>query len=297
MTRPASSAQISCKECVCTIPRRDPDTLPKKAAEPCIAQGSCRPSFATAWPLARLDRSTFGNSVLLSTTVISNLRESSVSLKYGLNAALQKFLYCGCIDANIYHMSERLSIIVVEPDHERALMIVDSLREAGDNDIHVIAEVSGLSRRISERHPDVVIVDVTNPTRDMIEELTLATSPLERPVAMFVDQSDDGLTKAAIEAGVSAYVVDDLRPDRLRPVIAAAIARFNVFRRMRDELSETKRALEERKVIDRAKGLLMKARGIEEDAAYAILRKAAMDQGKRISEVASAIVTAAELLS
>lgn len=176
-------------------------------------------------------------------------------------------------------------------------MIVDSLRDAGDNDIHVISEVSGLARRISERQPDVVIVDITNPTRDVIEELSLAASPLERPVAMFVDQSDDGLTKAAIEAGVSAYVVDDLRPDRLRPVMSAAIARFNVFRRMRDELTETKRALEERKVIDRAKGLLMKARGIDEDAAYAILRKAAMDQGKRISDVAAAIVTAAELLS
>jgi len=191
----------------------------------------------------------------------------------------------------------RLSIVVVEPDRDRALMIVDSLGEAGENDIHVISEVSGLARSLSQRNPDVVIVDVANPTRDVIEELTLASSPLERPVAVFVDESDDSLTEAAIEAGVSAYVVDNLRPDRLRPVMAAAIARFNVFRRMRDELSETKRALEERKVTDRAKGLLMKARGIDEDAAYAILRKAAMDQGKRISEVAAAIVTAAELLS
>lgn len=194
-------------------------------------------------------------------------------------------------------MSSKLSIIVVEPDRERALMIVDSLREAGDNDIHVISEVSGLARRISERTPDVVIVDLTSPTRDMIEELTLATSPLDRPVAMFVDQSDDSMTKAAIEAGVSAYVVDDLRPERLRPVMAAAITRFNMFRRMRDELAETKRALEERKVIDRAKGLLMKARGIDEDEAYALLRKSAMDKGKRVSEVAASLVTAMDLLS
>ena len=194
-------------------------------------------------------------------------------------------------------MSNKLSIIVVEPDRDRALMIVDSLREAGDNEIHVISEASSLARRISEHAPDVVIVDLTNPTRDVIEELTLATSPLDRPVAMFVDQSDDSLTKAAIEAGVSAYVVDDLRPERLRPVMAAAISRFNVFRRMRDELDETKRALEERKVIDRAKGLLMKARGIDEDEAYALLRKSAMDQGKRISDVAASLVTAMDLLS
>ena len=194
-------------------------------------------------------------------------------------------------------MTKPLSIIVVEPDRDRALMIVDSLREAGDNDIHVIAEVSSLARRISERQPDIVIVDIASPTRDMIEELTLATAPLDRPVAMFVDRSDDNLTKAAIEAGVSAYVVDNLRPERLTPVIVAAIARFNMFRRMRDELAETKRALEERKLIDRAKGLLMKARGIGEDEAYALLRKTAMDKGKKISDVAAALVTAADLLS
>lgn len=176
-------------------------------------------------------------------------------------------------------------------------MIVDSLREAGDNDIFVIDEVSSLARRISEHKPDMVIVDITNPTRDVIEELTLAASPLERPVAMFVDQSDNNLTKAAIEAGVSAYVVDNLRPDRLLPVMDAAITRFNMFRRMRDELAETKRALEERKLIDRAKGLLMKARGLSEDEAYGLLRKTAMDQGKKIPEVAAALVTAADLLS
>ncbi|MEM9798356.1 MAG: ANTAR domain-containing protein [Pseudomonadota bacterium] len=194
-------------------------------------------------------------------------------------------------------MADKLSIIVVEPDRDRALMIVDSLQEAGDNDIHVISEVSSIGRRISELSPDVVIVDLTSPTRDMIEELTLATSPLDRPVAMFVDRSDDSLTKAAIEAGMSAYVVDDLRPERLRPIVSAAITRFNMFRRMRDELAETKRALEERKIIDRAKGILMKARGIDEDEAYALLRKTAMDGGKKIPEVAAALVTAADLLS
>ncbi len=194
-------------------------------------------------------------------------------------------------------MTSRLSIIVVEPDCDRALMIVDSLKKAGDNEIRVISEFSSISRQITEFQPDVVLVDLSSPTRDMIEELTFATSPLERPVAVFADKSDDGLTKAAIEAGVSAYVVDDLRPERLRPVLAAAVARFNMFRRMRDELTETKRALEERKIIDRAKGLLMKARGISEDEAYALIRKTAMDQGKKISDVAQALVTAADLLS
>ena len=175
--------------------------------------------------------------------------------------------------------------------------MIESLEEAGNHDVQVISEMSSLGRRVAERNPDVVLIDIANPSRDTIEELTLATSPLERPVAIFVDQSDEPLTKAAIEAGVSAYVVDGLRPDRVKPVIDAAITRFNMFRRMREELAETKRALEERKLIDRAKGMLMKAKGLDEDAAYALLRKAAMDQGKKIAEVASALVTAAELLS
>ncbi|KMW59398.1 Response regulator NasT [Candidatus Rhodobacter oscarellae] len=194
-------------------------------------------------------------------------------------------------------MAKPLSILVVEEVQDRALMIVDSLAELGDHDIQVISEVSGLARRIAERNPDVVLVDLTSPTRDTIEELTLATAPMERPVAMFVDESDDRLTQAAIEAGVSAYVVDNLRADRIRPVLSAAIARFQMFRRMRNELDETKRALEERKTLDRAKGLLMKNRGLSEDEAYGLLRKTAMDQGKKISEISAALVTAADLLS
>lgn len=145
-------------------------------------------------------------------------------------------------------------------------------------------------------NPDVVLVDLANPSRDIIEELSVASTPMERPVAMFVDQSDDAMTKAAIEAGVSAYVVDGLRADRVKPILDAAITRFHMFSRVRKELETTKRALEERKVIDRAKGLLMKARGIDEDAAYSLLRKTAMDQNKRVVDVASALVTAAGLL-
>lgn len=193
-------------------------------------------------------------------------------------------------------MSEKLRIVVVEPDRDRALMIVDGLMEAGENEVTVISEVSGLARRISEKNPDVVLADIANPTRDVIEELTLATAPLDRPVALFVDDPGEGLAEAAIEAGISAYVVDGLRGDRLQPVITAAIARFNMVRRIRDELAETKRSLEERKVIDRAKGLLMKARGLSEDDAYGLLRKTAMDQGVKISDVARALVTSADLL-
>lgn len=194
-------------------------------------------------------------------------------------------------------MASALSIIVVESDRDKALLIVDSLRAAGDFDIHVIAQSTGLARQIKAREPDVVLIDIENPSRDMLEELALASGPLERTVAMFVDRSDEGLSSAAIEAGVSAYVVDGMQPARLKPILDAAIARFRMFQRMRTELAETKRALEERKVIDRAKGMIMKSRGLDEDAAYALLRKTAMDQGKRVIDVAAALVTAAGLLS
>lgn len=193
-------------------------------------------------------------------------------------------------------MRSDLRIVVVEQDRERAIAIVDALKEACACDVLVIGDPSGLARQIAAHGPDIVLIDIDNPTRDMMEELTLASGPLDRPVAMFVSGNSDGLAEAAIEAGVSAYVVDGLEPSRMKAVMDTAIARFSVVRQMREELAETRRALEERKVIDRAKGLLMKAKGIDEEAAYALLRKTAMNQGRRVADVAEALVTAAGLL-
>ena len=198
-------------------------------------------------------------------------------------------------DPNV-RMLEPLTIVVVEPDPERARLIVDALTDSAGYKVHVIAERAALARQISKVNPDVVLVDLADPSRDIIEELTLASGPLDRPVALFVERSAEGLSTAAIEAGLSAYVVDGLTPARVKPVLDAAIARFRVMARMRAELAETKRALEERKVIDRAKGLLMRARGIPEDEAYALLRRTAMDQNRRLADVAEALVTAARLL-
>ena len=193
-------------------------------------------------------------------------------------------------------MKADLTIIIVERDRERATMIVDALREFGGHDIHIIGSGASLARRVAEMRPDLVLIDAGDPSRDALEELTLAAGPLERPVAMFVDRSDQGSTRAAIEAGVSAYVVDGLRAERIRPILDAAIARFHVFQRIRSELAATRAALEERKLIDRAKGLLMRAKGISEEDAYALLRKTAMDQGRKLAEVAQALVMTADLL-
>lgn len=191
----------------------------------------------------------------------------------------------------------RLGILIVEPDRERALRIVDGLRATGDHDITVLSETTALARRIAAYDPDIVLIDVADPSRDVLEELALVSGPMERPVAMFVDRSDEQMTRAAIEAGVSAYVVDGLRPERVKPILDAAIARFHLFHKMRAELAATRAALEERKTIDRAKAILMKARGIDEGAAYALLRKTAMDQNRRMAEIAQQLVMAAGLLT
>jgi response regulator NasT len=193
-------------------------------------------------------------------------------------------------------MVGQLSVIVVEQDRDRATLIVDALRAAVGCDVTVVGEVSRLPRIVAETNPDLILVDIGDPSRDAIEDLTLMSQPLDRPVALFVDRSEDGLARQAVEAGISAYVVGGLERARIKPIIDAAIARFQMMRRMRTELDETRRALEERKVIDRAKGILMKAKGLDEDAAYALLRKTAMDRKQRLVEVAEALVTAAGLL-
>ncbi len=194
-------------------------------------------------------------------------------------------------------MKQHLTVVVVEQNQERAFAIVDALKESGDVDVSVIGNFSGLARRIAMHSPDIVLIDIDNPSRDMLEELTVASGPMERPVAMFVSGAAGGLAKAAVEAGVSAYVVDGLQAERIKPVIDTAIARFQVLRQMRTELAKTRRALEERKVIDRAKGLLMKAKGVSEDEAYGLLRETAMNQNRRVADVAEALVTASGLLS
>lgn len=189
-----------------------------------------------------------------------------------------------------------MRIAVVEADPERAKLIIDGLSDAGVEDITVLGDDTGLARKLASLEPDIVLIDLENPSRDLLEGLSVAAIPTERPVAVFVDKSDPDLTRAAIEAGVSAYVVDGLKGERLRPILDAAIARFGMMSRMRRELDATKAALAERKNIDRAKGLLMSARGLSEDEAYALLRKTAMDQGKKMGEVAAALITAMEML-
>lgn len=193
-------------------------------------------------------------------------------------------------------MQKQIHIVVIDPHKERAFLIVDGLQDLNDYKVTVIGETTGLARKLSEFQPDMILIDLESPSRDSFEQVIAALGADERPVAMFVDHSDQQMMRAAIDAGISAYVVDGLRKSRIVPVLETAIARFHSFRRMKMELETTKAALAERKTIDRAKGYLMKARGMSEDEAYALLRKTAMDQGRRMPEIAQSLVDAAELL-
>jgi response regulator NasT len=189
-----------------------------------------------------------------------------------------------------------LRIAIVDESAARAAVIEEGLRDAGLSDVTIFVDRRGIAARLEALSPDVVLINLANPHRDELEELFALSKAMARPVAMFVDQSDVAGIEAAIDAGVSAYVVDGLKKERIRPILELAIRRFRAYSRLRTELDEARSALAERKAIDEAKALLMKKRGIDEPAAYAALRKAAMDSGRRIGDVADAIVTANRLM-
>lgn len=189
-----------------------------------------------------------------------------------------------------------LKILVVEPDQAKASEILDALMEGGWSQVTVIASAADLEKTLAQQNPDIVLVNLANPDRDTLEHLGTVTNAHNRPVAMFVDHTDEVMTQAAISAGVSAYVVNGLQKDRIKPVLETAIARFKMIAKMHSELDAAKQALADRKTIDRAKGLLIAARNISEDEAYTLLRKTAMDQGRKVIDVATALVTAADLL-
>jgi len=189
-----------------------------------------------------------------------------------------------------------LRILLVDQNMTRASILEEGLREAGYTNVTVVRDMQNLLRRIVDADPDVICIDLENPNRDVLEQMFQVSRVVRRPVAMFVDRSDSDMIKAAVESGVGAYVVDGLKKERVKAVVDMAVSRFNAFNDLREELDKAKQALDERKVIERAKGILMKERGLTEEAAYALLRKAAMSDSKRVAEIAQAVITAAGLL-
>ena len=176
------------------------------------------------------------------------------------------------------------------------MILEEGLLEAGFTGVVHIREMQSLLSRIYALDPDVILIDLENPSRDIVEQMFQVSRAVRRPIAMFVDQSDAASIQASVDAGVSAYIVDGLKKERIKPILDLCISRFNAFARLQDELDRAKSALEERKVIDRAKGILMKVKGLTEDEAYVLMRSTAMREKKKIGEIAQSILTASELL-
>ncbi|MCB1512181.1 MAG: ANTAR domain-containing protein [Hyphomicrobiaceae bacterium] len=194
-------------------------------------------------------------------------------------------------------MSEKpLHILIIDPNHVRASIIESGLREAGHDKVSVITDIDQCVRRIVDIDPDVIFIDLENPNRDQLEHMFQVSRAVKRPVAMFVDRTDAASIEAAMDAGVSAYIVDGLKKERVKPILDTAVVRFNVFERMRRELEEAKGELAERKAINRAKAILMRSKGLSEPDAYALLRRTAMNSNKRIVDVAEGLIVAAGLL-
>jgi len=193
-------------------------------------------------------------------------------------------------------MDSGLRIAIVDENPVRAAILEEGLREAGHLNVARIAERANLLAQLTMIDPDVILIDLESPSRDVLEQMFQVSRVVKRPIAMFVDQSDTASIQAAIDAGVSAYVVDGLKKERIRHILDMSISRFRAFSRLQDELDRTKTALEERKVIDRAKGILMGAKKLSEEDAYGLLRKTAMNEKRRIADIAQSIVTATELL-
>lgn len=189
-----------------------------------------------------------------------------------------------------------MRIAIVDESESRAAVIREGLAAVAGCEIFVVTERRGLVARIGEIAPDIVLMDLGNPSRDVLEEYFAVSRVLGRPIAIFVDESDEESIAASVDAGVSSYVVDGLAPHRIRPILDLAVRRFNAVARLEADLAEAKGKLAEREVVDKAKRILMDSRGFSEPQAYAELRKTAMNQGKRLADIAEAVVTAHQLM-
>ena len=189
-----------------------------------------------------------------------------------------------------------LRVMLVDNYLERTAPLKQSLAEAGCEVIAHLSDTANLDEAVNRLQPDVVIIDTESPSRDTLEHLIVMGQNAPRPIVMFTHDGDSEKIRSATRAGVSAYVVGGLPIERLKPIMNAAIARFEEFKALRNELNEANTKLSERKVIEKAKGLLMKQRGVDEDAAYAMLRNMAMKQNIRLATLAEQVVQAAKLL-
>ena len=200
------------------------------------------------------------------------------------------------VHSPIRQIDHNLKIVIVDESAIRAAILEEGLREAGYRHVLRIEETRNLLARVYAVDPDVILIDLESPSRDILEQMFQVSRAVKRPVAMFVDHSDADSIRSAVDAGVSAYIVDGLKKERIKSILDLCVSRFNAFARLQGELDQARSALDDRKLIDRAKGILMKAKNLSEEDAYALMRRTAMNEGKKVAEIAQSIITAAELL-
>lgn len=187
-----------------------------------------------------------------------------------------------------------MRVLVIDPDPARAALVSEGLAGVQPLEVRLAAVLD--PAEAAAFAPDVVVVACDSPDRDILESLRDASAANPRPVVMFTDRSEPGLAEQAVKAGVAAYVVDGLAPGRVRSILEAAMTRFQLMQQLRSDLARAKADLASRKTVDRAKGLLMKERGLDEDAAYKLLRKLAMDSGRPIGAIAADLLAFAGIL-
>ncbi len=190
----------------------------------------------------------------------------------------------------------KLRVMVVDESAQREGLLIEALEKEGYEVVARVPSAANLFEEVLAVAPDIVIVDMESPDRDMLEQMRSLHDAHPKPVVMFADDGDSNMIRDAVRAGVSAYVVDGMSPERLKPILDVAVARFHEYQELKRELEQTRSSLNERKILDRAKGILMDKRGYSEREAYEALRKQAMNTNKRIVEIAQNIIEAAELL-
>jgi len=189
-----------------------------------------------------------------------------------------------------------MRVLVVDESAERGETLRAALRLAGYEVSATLGSPVALLKTIEELEPDVIVIDTESPSRDVLEHLVVVTQHTPRPIVMFAADGSPQTIREATRAGVSAYVVDGLDKSRIRSIVDAAVARFEELQDLCGRLAEANQRLDERKLVERAKGLLMKARGLDEEGAYRALRRMAMDQNRRIGEVARSVIDMADLI-
>lgn len=194
------------------------------------------------------------------------------------------------------HTAKRLRIMLVDACPQRSALLEQALHDAGQEVVARMEAGDGLMERVGQIDPDVIIIDMDAPDRDTLEHMRTISRDSPKPIVMFTNNDDGDTIRTAIRAGVSAYVVDGLSATRVMPILEVAIARFQEFDALRRELEETKSALAERKIVERAKGILMKQSGMDEENAYRALRKMAMDRNLRLADLSKVLIAATDLL-